>query len=91
MPRRTRPRRRRKARGDEEPPLAPPLVVAAPPGWQVRAIQPAGATKTYRCPGCNHEIRAGTGHVVAWRAGGEEHRRHWHRGCWEIERRRLRA
>ena len=89
MPRRNLPegvRRRRKAEAEEaDQPRAPDLMVAAPPGWEVRAIQPAKAVKEYRCPGCNHEIRPGTGHVVAWREGDEETRRHWHKGCWETK------
>jgi len=80
-PRRTHPKRRRKPTEDERP-TAPDIVVGAPPGWQVRAIQPAKAIKEYRCPGCNQEIRPGIGHVVAWREGSEDHRRHWHTPCW---------
>lgn len=95
MPRRNLPagvRRRRKAESEHaEAPRAPDMVVRAPAGWQVRAIHPAKATKEYRCPGCNHEIRAGTGHVVAWREGDEHHRRHWHRGCWDTHLRRARG
>jgi hypothetical protein len=59
--------------------------------WHVRRISGASATKTYRCPGCDHEVRPGTPHVVAWPAGtasGEEHRRHWHTPCWEARGRR---
>ena len=53
--------------------------------WVVRRITGAAATKTYRCPGCDQEIRPGTAHVVAYpsdRPSGEEHRRHWHNPCW---------
>jgi hypothetical protein len=57
--------------------------------WNVR---PVGAgEKTYRCPGCDHEIRPGTPHVVAWPAdgyGGVDDRRHWHTGCWNSRGRR---
>ena len=59
--------------------------------WHVRRVSGASATKTYRCPGCDHEVRPGTPHVVAWPAGtasGEEHRRHWHTPCWEARSRR---
>ena len=35
--------------------------------YQVRQIAGARAVKTYRCPGCDHEIRSGTAHVVVWR------------------------
>ncbi|MDI2128221.1 ATP/GTP-binding protein [Yinghuangia seranimata] len=53
--------------------------------WIVRPVSGAAAVKTYRCPGCDHEIPAGVPHVVAWRAdgvGSVEDRRHWHRACW---------
>lgn len=51
--------------------------------YVVRTIPGSRATKTYRCPGCDHEIRPGTPHLVAWREhGGEDDRRHWHTGCW---------
>jgi hypothetical protein len=50
-------------------------------GLVVRRIHPYQATKTYRCPGCDQEIPAGVGHVVAWRADDAEDRRHWHTAC----------
>ena len=59
--------------------------------WIVRSITAAGATKAYRCPGCEQEIRPGVAHVVAWRADrhdGEELRRHWHTPCWTARSRR---
>ena len=71
----------------------PPRTVAqrvedGPDGrWVVRAVSGAGG-KTYRCPGCDQEIRPGIPHVVAWAAdhpvvgAGPEDRRHWHAGCW---------
>ncbi len=87
MPRRTRPKKRRgrpAATGDGSEPLrAPDIVASAPDGWQVRLVQPGGATKEYRCPGCNQEIRPGTKHVVAWREDDPEGRRHWHLPCWQ--------
>lgn len=53
--------------------------------WAVRTVTGGRAAKTYRCPGCDHEIRPGTPHVVTWSlddpVGGED-RRHWHTGCW---------
>ena len=48
----------------------------------VRRVQPYEATKPYRCPGCDHLIPPGTGHVVVVPADARE-RRHWHRSCWE--------
>ena len=62
--------------------------------WVVRSVSGAAATKTDRCPGCDHEIAAGVAHVVAWNlegpvvGGGAEDRRHWHRGCWQSRGRR---
>jgi hypothetical protein len=59
--------------------------------WLVRSIPGRASAKTYRCPGCNQEIRPGTPHVVAWPADGrgdEGDRRHWHTGCWQARDRR---
>lgn len=59
--------------------------------WVVRRISGAASTKTYRCPGCDQEVRPGTPHVVAWpfdRPGGEDDRRHWHTPCWSARGRR---
>jgi len=50
--------------------------------YEVRKIPGARATKTYRCPGCDHEIRPGVAHVAVWRPGDEDDRRHWHTPCW---------
>jgi hypothetical protein len=65
------------------------MTEAAPDGdWVVRTVSGEAAAKTYRCPGCDHEIAAGTPHVVAWRVGEESNRRHWHRPCWIARDRR---
>lgn len=53
--------------------------------YVVRPVPGARATKTHRCPGCDHEIAPAVAHVVVWPAddfGGAEERRHWHTGCW---------
>ncbi|HEX2301477.1 MAG TPA: hypothetical protein VHH34_23750 [Pseudonocardiaceae bacterium] len=51
--------------------------------WLVRTVPGARTLKSYRCPGCDHEIRPGTAHVVSWPAGeSSAERRHWHAGCW---------
>ena len=55
---------------------------------EVRYVQPFEATKAYVCPGCNHDILPGTGHVVAVPVDAAELRRHWHRPCWEHRARR---
>jgi len=51
-------------------------------GVDVRHVQPYEADKVYRCPGCDHEIRAGVGHEVVVPRERPEERRHWHSGCW---------
>lgn len=55
---------------------------------EVRRVQPYQATKTYRCPGCQQDIRPGTGHVVAVPTAAVDERRHWHHGCWSQRARR---
>ena len=45
-------------------------------------MHPFEAVKTYRCPGCNHDIPAGTGHVVVVPREAPDLRRHWHLPCW---------
>ena len=52
-------------------------------GLEVRYVQAYEATKAYECPGCNHEIPAGTHHVVVVPVETPDLRRHWHRPCWE--------
>ncbi len=61
--------------------------------WNVRTITGAAANKTYRCPGCDQEIRPGTPHVVAWpeHGTGLDERRHWHTSCWSARLRRRRS
>jgi hypothetical protein len=91
------PRRNRRERDDPSGARAPSGGGAErtetwPDGeWVVRPVAGAAATKTYRCPGCDQEIRPATAHVVAWPAesgGGLDDRRHWHGGCWEARARR---
>jgi hypothetical protein len=55
---------------------------------EVRVIHPFQATKEYRCPGCNQEISAGTGHVVVVPLDAPDLRRHWHHACWRYRDRR---
>jgi len=40
--------------------------------YEVRPVPGYRATKTYRCPGCDHEIRSGTAHVVVLRVDDED-------------------
>jgi hypothetical protein len=49
---------------------------------EVRRVQPYQATKAYRCPGCDHPIPPGTGHVVVVPRHAVDERRHWHTACW---------
>lgn len=61
--------------------------------WVVRAVTGSAATRAYRCPGCDQEIRPATPHVVAWPAVPDdesalEARRHWHSACWNARDRR---
>lgn len=65
------------------------------PHWlddvEVRFVQPYQAVKAYLCPHCNRDIPTGTGHVVVVPREAPDLRRHWHRGCWQLdEPRRLR-
>jgi hypothetical protein len=84
---------RRARRRDETPPdleltAYRTVETDADGDWVVRAVTGAAAVKTYRCPGCDQEIRPGLAHVVAWLVGAEDDRRHWHRPCWQARRRR---
>jgi hypothetical protein len=55
----------------------------------VHPIQPYQARKSYVCPGCDGVIEVGVGHLVVVPEEAPDLRRHWHRGCWYKERRRL--
>jgi hypothetical protein len=50
---------------------------------EVRRIHPYQATKDYVCPGCNQEIRKGTGHLVVVPLHDSSMRRHWHPACFQ--------
>jgi hypothetical protein len=62
--------------------------------YAVRAVTGTGTTKTYRCPGCDQEIRPGVPHLVVWPAADADAvadaagRRHWHAACWQARERR---
>ncbi len=68
--------------------MGDPSEVGEGDRFEVRAVQPYEARKTYLCPGCNHDIAAGTGHVVVVPTDAPDLRRHWHRPCWEHRGRR---
>ncbi|MEN8239873.1 MAG: hypothetical protein ABFR53_11820 [Actinomycetota bacterium] len=55
----------------------------------VHPVQPYQAVKIYQCPGCESAIETGVGHLVIIPREAPDLRRHWHRGCWFKERRRL--
>jgi hypothetical protein len=64
---------------------------AADGQWIVQQVPGERATKLYRCPGCDHEIRHEVAHLVVWPAdetGTPDDRRHWHLGCWAARDRR---
>ena len=98
MPRRKRagpPARRESTRRSD------PIEEAADGDWVVRSLTGASTGKTYRCPGCDQEIRIGTPHVVTWPAYARDSdlqpwdtdsaadlRRHWHTTCWRARGRR---
>lgn len=67
------------ARGRRAAP--PPLF--AEDELDVRRVQPYQALKNYLCPGCNGEIRPGTGHLVVVPLPAPDLRRHWHHPCWK--------
>jgi hypothetical protein len=56
----------------------------------VRHVQPYQAEKSYRCPGCDHDIRPGEGHEVVVPRNDSSERRHWHTGCWHRASKRRR-
>jgi hypothetical protein len=65
--------------------------------WRVRMVPGSAAVKSYRCPGCDQEIRPGVPHLVVWPltgpavpapGDGPAERRHWHSGCWQARDRR---
>ncbi len=64
--------------------MTTPAPLASDGEWEVRAVRGQDARKVYRCPGCDHEIRIGQPHVVAWPAEGgsfgrdQGDHRHWH-------------
>ncbi|OMQ14279.1 hypothetical protein A7K94_0217750 [Modestobacter sp. VKM Ac-2676] len=82
-------------------PRSTPVEEATDGDWAVRPLTGAAGGKSYRCPGCDQEIRPGTPHVVTWPAyvrdsdlepwdteSAADLRRHWHRICWDSRRRR---
>ncbi|ADP79027.1 hypothetical protein [Pseudofrankia inefficax] len=54
--------------------------------WSQRPVTGAASGKSYRCPGCDHEISPGVPHMVVWPSGRTDSRRHWHTPCWARRR-----
>jgi hypothetical protein len=87
------PRRHRSAREREGPPSPSERPLGVAPEWagvdgvRVQAVM-GEKGKTYRCPGCNQEIKPGTPHLVVINFDDLEGRRHWHTPCWRQELRR---
>jgi hypothetical protein len=76
-------------RGDDD--VGPPRPAGGQrveDGFVVRSLSGASTGRSYRCPGCDHELAAGTAHVVVWPEGREDDRRHWHTACWTARGRR---
>ena len=63
--------------------------MGSPSDLIVTPVQPYQARKEYLCPGCSNTIPVGTYHVVVVPEDAPDLRRHWHRGCWYKEQRRL--
>jgi hypothetical protein len=87
------PRKNRRNPEFFQPQEAPRPRSAAPdwaelPGYDVRHV---GGEKEYRCPGCDHIVRAGIWHLVVIPLDAPEERRHWHIECWRKELRRIGA
>ena len=70
-----------------DPVVRTPVGERVEDGWVVRALSGSG-DKTYRCPGCDHEVSGRVPHVVAWPEGQPDLRRHWHTPCWSARDRR---
>jgi hypothetical protein len=87
------PRKHRAARERTGPPLAREPILGAPEwallaGFDIRAVT---GDKSYRCPGCDLEIRAGVPHLVVVPLDDPGSRRHWHTECWRRELRLIRG
>ena len=89
MPRRHRSARERAGAPDpiERPSTVAPEWAVGVDGVVVRAVS-GEKGKTYRCPGCQQEIRPSVPHLVVVTNEDLTGRRHWHTPCWRHELRR---
>ncbi|MEX0984264.1 MAG: hypothetical protein WD096_04365 [Actinomycetota bacterium] len=84
----------RKNRRAPETPLGSPspLLRQHAPSWagadDAYDVREVGGEKEYRCPGCDHLVRAGARHLVVVPVGDTDARRHWHTKCWQSDLRR---
>jgi hypothetical protein len=85
------PRRHHSARERSGPPAPRPPAGIAPAWAQAQGyrVQQVTNDRAYRCPGCDHEIRPGTAHLVVMPEGSVDDRRHWHTPCWQREMKHL--
>jgi hypothetical protein len=86
----------RRNRRSPEPaaPQGPPRPRSAAPTWAELSgydVRQVDGDKEYRCPGCDHLVRAGLRHLVVVPDDAPEERRHWHTECWRQELRRIGA
>jgi hypothetical protein len=84
----------RKNRRAPEPVEAARVPQSAGPTWSLAPgfdVRRVSSDKPYRCPGCDHEIRAGIWHLVVVPQGEPDERRHWHTECWRRELRSTRG
>lgn len=86
------PRKKHRARERTPHPGGPRIMGAEAPEWAAAAgfevRTSMGGDKDYRCPGCDHLVRAGTQHLVVVPREAVDERRHWHTECWRSELRR---
>ncbi|HEY1332438.1 MAG TPA: hypothetical protein VGH10_13330 [Actinomycetota bacterium] len=85
------PRRHRRAPEAEPRPISQGVRSLSAPEWAVAGgatVRVVTGQKTYLCPGCMHDVRAGVSHLVVVEQDDVEGRRHWHTECWRRELRR---
>jgi hypothetical protein len=68
--------------GDDDSAPRVPAGERVEDGYVVRSVAGTASARSYRCPGCDQELRPGVPHVVAWPEGRPDDRRHWHTPCW---------